>query len=135
MPIHALSPIPLKFPNTFHLLQTKEVLTFSLSVTHMCNNAPATAKTTKRPLCDTVCAQPVSCLGERQPRSIIATCHSQVNSPPSMCSGKQSLFSLSSAGAVRLAARARPSERVARSHAQSEHFVCGETHEHVDQLV
>lgn len=54
-------------------------------------------------LSPTAPAQPVSFLGKRQLHSIIATCHSQVNLPPSLCSGEQSLFSLSNVGALRLA--------------------------------
>lgn len=37
-----------------------------------------------------------TCQFPRRETGIIATCHSQVNSPPSLCSGEQSMFSLSS---------------------------------------
>ncbi len=85
-------------------------------------------------------AQPVSFLGERLLRGIIATCHSQVNSPPSLCSGEQSLFSLSSVGALRLAFEpCSTNTSIWTSHSvscsQPERFVCLETREHVGQSV
>lgn len=81
-------------------------------------------------------AQPVSFLGERLLHGIIATCHSQVNSPPSLCSGEQSLFSLSSVGALRLTfepCSLNTSVWTSRlvSYLQSEHFVCLETDQHI----
>lgn len=50
-----------------------------------------------------LCLHNLSVFLERQLHGIIATCHSQVNSPLSSCSGEQSLFSLSSVGALLLA--------------------------------
>lgn len=78
--------------------------------------------------CPAVPAQPVSFLGERQLHGIIATCHSQVNSPPSLCSGEQSLFSLSNVGALQLpfepwSANAFILTSHTLSYIQPEHFV------------